>query len=350
MSEEEKQMEALIWLGPRHMEIEPMAIPIPHPGEVLIAVRAAGICGSELSGYLGQNSLRKPPLIMGHEAAGRIIQANQASYADGSIAHAGERVTFNPLIVCGSCDRCLAGHTNLCRKRQLIGVHLPGAFANYVVVPAKQCYVLPVTLSETTASLTEPLACSVRAVKLSQVQPGQSLLIIGAGPIGLFCLLAARAMGIERVYVSDLSVPRLAVAQACGAWRTINSGEQDVLAVLQQEEPGGVDTVIDAVGMDMTRGQAIQAVVPGGHVVFIGLHAEASPLAANYLVRQEVTLHGSFAYDEADFSHAFELLSQGIIPEAGSWLEERPLAAGADAFAELVAGRVAATKIVLLVE
>ncbi len=204
---EEKQMETLVWLGPRQMEIQPTPIPILHPGEVLIAVKAAGICGSELSGYLGQNSLRKPPLIMGHEAAGRIIQANQATYADGTTAHADERVTFNPLIVCGTCDRCLAGHTNLCRKRQLVGVNLPGAFAQYVAVPAKQCFILPDTLSETTASLTEPLACSVRAVKLAQAQAGQSLLIIGAGPIGLFCLLAARALWVLSASLSAISQP-----------------------------------------------------------------------------------------------------------------------------------------------
>jgi threonine dehydrogenase-like Zn-dependent dehydrogenase len=346
----EQTMETLVWVGPRAMEMQQTPIPTLPPSEVLIEVSAAGICGSELSGYLGQNSLRKPPLVMGHEAAGRVVQVTGGTFVDGSKARVGARVTFNPLIVCGECDRCLAGgHSNLCRKRLLIGVNRPGAFARYVAVPAQQCYVLPETLSETTASLTEPLACSARAVKLTQVQPGQSLLILGAGPIGLFCLLAARAIGIERISVSDLSAPRLEVAKQCGAWQTINLRENDLLTTLQQTAPAGVDTVIDAVGADTTRAQAVQAVVPGGQVVFIGLHAESSPLAANYLVRQEVTIHGSFAYDESDFTHAFKLLSQGILSTAGTWLEERPLEAGAKSFAELVAGQVAATKIVLRV-
>ena len=342
-------MESLVWLGPREMEMQHAAIPKPLPGEVLIAVRAAGICGSELSGYLGQNSLRVPPLVMGHEAAGQIIQSTEGTFADGSPARAGTRVTFNPLVICGMCDRCRAGLTNLCRRRQLIGAHRPGAFAQFVAVPATQCHPLPDDLSETIASLTEPLACSLRAVKLTQVRPEQSLLILGAGPIGLFALIAARAEGIKRVYVSDLSESRLAVAQKWGASETINVQKRDVLATIQEIASGGVDTVIDAVGANATRAQAVQAVVPGGTVVFIGLHDETSSLATNYLVRQEITIRGSFSYDQSDFKHAFDLLVHGLLQAGTDWLEERPLAAGPSSFAELVAGQVAATKIVLRV-
>ncbi len=341
------EMEALVWIGPSQMEMQRQAVPKPAPDEVLIAVRAAGICGSELSGYLGQNSLRKPPLVMGHEAAGSLVAGTEATLADGSPALAGTRVTFNPLITCGTCDRCMAGYANLCRNRQLIGAHLPGAFANYVIVPARQCYALPEDLSEPLASLTEPLACSMRAVSLTHADPAQSLLIQGAGPIGLFCLIAARALGIERIYISDLSEQRLAVARQWGALETINVSQQNVEQQIKQLVPGGVDAVIDAVGATITRAQALQAVVPGGRVVFIGLHDEASPLAVNYLVRQEITVTGCFAYERADFERAFALITQGVFSSATSWLEERPLAEGAKAFADLVSGQAAATKIVL---
>jgi threonine dehydrogenase-like Zn-dependent dehydrogenase len=344
------QMECLVWLGPHKMEMQHAAIPQLTPGDVLIAVRAAGICGSELSGYLGQNSLRVPPLVMGHEAAGQIIQATQGTFADGSPARVGTRVTFNPLLTCGECDRCRVGLTNLCRYRQLIGAHRPGAFAQFVAVPATQCYPLPDSLSDTIASLTEPLACSLRAVKLTQARPEHSLLILGAGPIGLFALIAARAEGIKRIYVSDLSESRLAVARQWGASATINVREHDVLATIQELVLGGVDTVIDAVGANVTRAQAVQAVVPGGTVVFIGLHDETSSLATNYLVRQEITIRGSFSYDQSDFKHAFDFLAQGLLQSGTDWLEERPLSAGASSFAELVAGQVTATKIVLRVD
>ncbi len=342
-----KQMEALVWLGPHEMEMQHTAIPELLPGEVLIAVRAAGICGSELSGYLGQNSLRKPPLVMGHEAAGQVVQSTTGMFADGNPARVGTRVTFNPLVTCGKCDRCQVGLSNLCRQRQLIGAHRPGAFAQFVAVPAAQCYPLPDNLSETIATLTEPLACSLRAVKLTQIRPEQSLLITGAGPIGLFALIAARAEGIKRIYISDLAESRLAVARQWGASETINARERDVLTTIQEIAPGGVDAVIDAVGANSTRAQAVQAVVPGGNVVFIGLHDETSSLATNYLVRQEIAIRGSFGYDHSDFNRAFDLLTHGLLQAGTDWLEERPLAAGPSSFAELVAAQVAATKIVL---
>lgn len=343
----QQYMETLLWTGPRVMEVCDTPVPEVAPGEVLLEVSAAGICGSELSGYLGQSSLRQPPLIMGHEAAGRVAQATLGTFADGSPTRADVLVTFNPLVVCGECDRCRVGLTNLCRKRQLLGAHRPGAFARFVAVPAAQCYPLPAHLSATAGSLTEPLACAVRAVSLSRVRPDQSLLILGAGPIGLFCLAVAHALGIQRVYVSDLSASRLKIARLWGAQDVINVRERDVLATVQTFAPGGVDTVIDAVGAGVTRAQAVQAVVPGGRVIFIGLHDEESPLAANYLVRQEVDLSGCFAYTVPDFERAFDLLSQGILQVSPSWLEERPLAEGGAAFAALVDGTVAATKIIL---
>ncbi|MBO0794206.1 MAG: galactitol-1-phosphate 5-dehydrogenase [Ktedonobacteraceae bacterium] len=343
-----KQMETLVWLGPRTMEMQATPVPELQPGEVLVAVGAAGICGSELSGYLGQNSLRKPPLVMGHEAAGRIAAVTSgAALHDGSPAREGMRVTFNPLISCGQCDRCRANHANLCRQRQIIGIHRPGAFARFVAVPAALCYPLPDHLSDELGSLTEPLACSVRAVSLAQLRPEQTLLILGAGPIGLFCLVAARALGITSVFISDMSPSRLEIARRWGAQEAINVRERDLLATVRELAPGGVDAVIDAVGADATREQAVQAVVPGGRVVFIGLHEETSPLAANYLIRQEISIAGSFGYTAADFERAFALLTQGAIQPGADWLEERPLAEGAAAFAELVAGTVAATKIVL---
>jgi len=346
---ESKQMEALVWLGPATMEIQRIAVPELTPGEVLIAVHVAGICGSELSGYLGQNSLRVPPLIMGHEAAGEVVAITEGTFADGSPVQVGTRVTFNPLIGCTECDRCRIGLPHLCRWRQLIGAHRPGAFAQFVAVPAGQCYPLPADFSDTTAALTEPLACSRRAVKRTQALPEQSLLILGAGPIGLFALMAARAEGMQRIYVSDLSESRLEVARQWGASETINARQGDVLAIVQEIASGGCDAVIDAVGANATRAQAIQAVVPGGTVVFIGLHDETSPLATNYLVRQEITLRGSFGYDQGDFEQAFDFLQRGLLPSEGSWLEERPLARGPSAFAELVDGKAAATKIALRV-
>ena len=340
-------MQALVWLGPRDMVERAAPMPQLAPGEVLIAVATTGICGSELSGFLGHNSLRVPPLIMGHECAGKVVQGAGETFATGDIAAVGTPITFNPLIACGTCDRCLAGRANLCRQRQLIGAHRPGAFAQYVAVPARQCYPLPDQLSLVAGSLVEPLACSIRAVALAGVQPHERLLILGAGPIGLFALAAARTQGVEQIIISDVATQRLEIALRWGACEVINGRERDVVAFVREQYPGGVDSVIDAVGATPVRTQAIRAVRPGGRVVLIGLHDEESVLPANYLIRQEITLAGSFAYTETDFTQAIDLLARGLVRPSGDWLEERPLRDGPAAFAELVDGKARAAKIVL---
>lgn len=342
-------MDALVWTGPREMILHVESVPQPAPDEALLEVAAVGICGSELSGYLGHNSLRRPPLIMGHEASGRIVTPATTPLADGRVHDAGTRVAFNPLVVCGRCDRCAAGRTNLCRNRQLVGAHRPGAFARYVAVPARQCWPLPDDLSMVAGALAEPLACAVHAVALSGIQAGQRLLILGAGAIGLCCVAAARALGVAEIAVSDVDSRRLQIARQWGALTTIDARRDDVTQAIQQSHPGGVDAVIDAVGATPARAQAINAVVPGGTVVLIGLHDETSSLPVNYLVRQEVALIGSFAYTDDDFKRALDLLAQGLVRPADDWLQERPLSEGPAAFAELVAGSAAVAKIVLRV-
>ena len=346
---ENQMMQALVWLGPREMVQRSEPVPKPAEDEVLISVGAVGICGSEISGFLGHNSLRVPPLIMGHESAGTIVQATGGTFATGEVAAVGARVTFNPLVVCGACDRCSSGHSNLCRRRQLVGAHRPGAFARYVAVPARQCYLLPESLSLVAGSLAEPLACSIRAVSLTGVKPGERLLILGAGPIGLCAIAAARARGVEQIIVSDVAPQRLEIARLWRARDVIHAREQDVVAFVQERYPGGVDRVIDAVGATSVRTQAMQAVVAGGRVILIGLHDEESVLPANTMIRQEITVTGSFAYTDADFAQAIDLLVQGVVQPSVDWLEERPLRDGPAAFAELVDGKARAAKIVLTV-
>jgi threonine dehydrogenase-like Zn-dependent dehydrogenase len=345
-----QMMQALVWLGPRDMVQRAEPMPKLAEGEVLISVGAVGICGSELSGFLGHNSLRVPPLIMGHECAGQVVQVTEGTFATGEAATVGARVTFNPLVVCGTCDRCSSEWSNLCRRRQLVGAHRPGGFAQYVAIPARQCYPLPESLSLVAGSLAEPLACSLRAVAHTGVKPEECLLILGAGPIGLCAVAAARTQGVEQIIVSDVAPQRLGIAQRWGAREVINAREQDVVAFVQEHYPGGVDRVIDAVGTTPVRTQAIRAVVPGGHVVLIGLHDEESVLPTNYIIRQEITVTGSFAYTDDNFTQAIDLLDRGVVEPSMDWLEERPLGDGPAAFAELVDGKAKAAKIVLTID
>ncbi|GAB4114230.1 MAG: galactitol-1-phosphate 5-dehydrogenase [Roseiflexaceae bacterium] len=337
-SERPERMEALIWTGPQQMHVDQIALPQVSTDEVLVQITAAGICGSEISGYLGQNSLRVPPLVMGHEMAGVIVQPSMAPLRDGSLGMVGTPVVINPLITCGVCDMCQRGRLNQCRKRQLLGAHRPGGFAEFLATPATLCTPLPANVSLEAAVWVEPLACSLRAVRHAALQPDQPLLIIGAGPIGLGCIAAARMFGIQTILISDFVPARLEAALAWGATHAIKADTIKCPADLSRYLPAGqaVEAVIDAVGVHASREQAIRWVVPGGRVVFIGLHEEESPIPANYLIRQEVTVTGSFCYNPSDFAGALALLQS--LPNMEQWLDLRPLRAGADSFAELVRG------------
>ncbi len=341
------EMRALVWLGPHQMELQTLPTPVPQAHEVLIKVGAVGICGSELSGYLGHNSLRVPPLIMGHEAAGTIVSGG-GILADGTPVHQGQRVTFNPLVTCGTCDRCTAGRVNLCRSRKLLSAHLPGAFAQYVVVPADLCWHLPEKISFTAGSLAEPLACAVHAVELADAQAGQSLLVLGAGPIGLCVIAAAKARGVKHIVVSDISDTRLSVAKHWGATHTINAKTTDTVAATLAVYPTGVDIAVDAVGTGVVRNQAIKAVMPGGAVVLMGLHEDETAIPTNYIIRQEIRLLGSFCYSREAFTTAVDLIARHLVKATPDWVVERPLADGQMSFEELLAGTAPVTKIVLL--
>lgn len=337
-------MKAVVWLGPREMRLEEVADPAPGADEVVLRVGAVGICGSELSGYLGHNSLRVPPLVMGHEFAGEVVTRGPAV----THLHPGDQVVVNPLISCGVCANCRSGAANLCPQRQLVGAHRPGAFAELVAVTAGNCLPMPDRLSLVDASLAEPLACGVRAARIGGVGPGTSVAIFGAGPIGLMCISACKRVGGTVQLVIDMNDGRLATAARWGALATHNAHAGDPAGAARRVTGGlGVDIAIDAVGAAATRRAAIAAVRPGGTVVFLGLHEAESTVQANDIVRGEVRIIGSFAYTPADFAEAVEMLACGEVHATADWLEERPLDACAASFTQLVDAPPAIAKIVL---
>jgi 2-desacetyl-2-hydroxyethyl bacteriochlorophyllide A dehydrogenase len=337
-------MRAAIWYGPREMRMEEIPGPTIRPDEVLLHVQAAGICGSELSGYLGQSSLRRPPLIMGHEFTGTVAQVGTA-VADRTV---GERVTVNPMVPDGTCVMCHSGNEHLCLNRSLIGAHRPGAFAEYVAVPARVCYPLPDSLDEIAGTLVEPLACALRAVAHAQVTLGSRVLILGAGPIGLLALSSALRAGASVVAISDVNPARLDLARSWGATHMINPAQQDISAILREATGKlGCDSAIDAVGLPVTRRQAVEAVRPGGRAIFLGLHEDETALAGNLIVRSEITVQGSFCYSHANFTTALRLLQAGAIPDPSSWLTIRPLSEANASFAQLIDAPAETTKVVL---
>ena len=307
-------MKALLLSKYRHLEITDLPTPTPGPGEVLVRVAACGICGSDVHGYDGSSGRRIPPIVMGHEAAGRV--AGVGSGVTG--LSEGDRVTFDSTIFCGSCRYCLHGEVNLCDRRQVLGVscsdyRCAGAFAEYVIVPQRIVYPLPETLSFTEAAMLEAVAVAVHAVSLSKIAADDSALVLGAGTIGLLTLQALRAAGCSRVFVADVDASRLKLAEKVGATLALHaSGPELVSEVLRLTNGTGVDVAVEAVGIDATVRVAVECVRKGGAVTLVGNVAPEVTLPLQKVVTRQIRLQGSCA-SAGEYPQAIGLLASGAI-------------------------------------
>jgi threonine dehydrogenase-like Zn-dependent dehydrogenase len=328
------------------MVIREVAEPEPAADEVIVTVRFSGICGSELGGYLGHNSLRKPPLIMGHEFAGEISAlGSQASEIKPGLS-VGQRVTVNPLIHRPWSKATLQGRQNLDVDRKIVGIHRPGSYAQAVAVPAGNVYPIPETLSYESAALTEPMACALRAVRLAGVQPTTTVLITGLGPIGLLALNVALESGARQVIATDMDPDRRAIGAEMGA-TVYDPRETEIPAAVRTATDGrGADVAIDAVGAHATRRDCIQAVAWGGKVIFTGLHEEESNIQANYIIRSEIAVQGSFAYTTLDFEDALQWLIDDRL-QIEPYILKAPLAQGGECFERLLSKPGPVAKILL---
>lgn len=310
-------MRALVFTGPGNVELQEVARPQPTADGVVLDVHACGICGSELHGFR-QVGFRKPPLIMGHEFAGTTPD--------------GRRVVVNPLVSCGTCLLCREGQPQICRRRELLGVQRPGGFAESVLVPARSLHELPDAMTWQTAAMVEPLANAVHVWHRVDLRHTDRAAIIGAGTIGLVCLLVARQRGLTEVTVVDRAPSRLALAERLGA------------TTCTTDLTGEYDVVVDAVGSPETRRAGVDRVRPGGTCVWIGL-AEPSPgFDGNALVRTEKRVVGSFAYTPADFASALALAA-GLDLD---WSTPVALEQSRDVFMALAEGSMEPVKAVIV--
>lgn len=301
-------MRALVFTAPGVVEMQDVDDPHPGDGEVVLEVKGSGICGSELHGFRSVG-FRKPPLVMGHEIVG----------VDGD----GRRVAVNPLLSCGRCDMCGRGLPQVCRERGLLGVHRAGGFAERVAVPAAALHVLPDGVSWEAAAMVEPLANALHALRQVPDVRAARVGVIGAGAIGLLCLLVARRLGAGQVTVVDPSAGRLATADRLGADAT---GPALV---------GEYDVVVDAVGLPATRADSLLRVRPGGHAVWIGLARADATIDGNDLVRGERHVVGSFAYLPEEFAEAVALSADCDL----GWSTGIPLEDSQRVFMALAEGR-----------
>ena len=340
-------MRALIWEAPRKMTLQNEREPEAAADEIVIKVGYAGICGSELSGYLGHNALRVPPLIMGHEFAGEIVDMGPLVPTLRPDLTIGALVTVNPLWYCGDCAACAAGTNQLCANRRLLGAHRPGAFAEYISAPAKLALTLPEGMDARIGALTEPVGCAVRIAELAGGVADADCLIIGAGPIGLLSLQMLRFNGAGRVFIAELDEARLAMGAALGGI-PIQPLEADTLAVVQEATDGaGVAVSVDAVGSALTREQCVSATRASGRLILSGLHEESSAMPVAAMIRQEISAKGSFAYTPANFARALDLLGQGAI-RLDPWIVEAPLGEGGQWFERLIEAPGDVSKVLLV--
>jgi threonine dehydrogenase-like Zn-dependent dehydrogenase len=326
-------MKALFYTGTQAMEMRETDDPAASSGETVIDVSFCGICGSDMHAYHGKDPRRVPPMILGHEAVG-IARSGQ---------HAGRRVAVNPLMTCGTCRFCRSGRDNLCPSRELLGMRIPGAYAEQVAAAEANLHPVSDGLDLADAALAEPLACAVHAVRLGRQLAGTPdgdtrAVVLGGGAIGVLSALVLSHHGVRDLWLAEPNAGRVKVLENALDARVYDpaaTGPEDATA----------DLVVDAVGAGATRKAASALASPGSWIVHIGLQDEAPGLDTRRATLQEIGLIGTYCYTKADFAAALELLEGGLIASR-DWIEVRPLDAGPQAFADIHDG-TAPPKVIL---
>ena len=337
-------MRALVYEGAWQMPLREIEHPAPEPGEVVVAVKAVGICGSDVHGYTGSTGRRYPVIAMGHEFIGTIsaIGPNVGEY------QVGDEVIVDPILTCGACVMCRAGRTNVCLNRTMIGMHQHGAYAEAVRVPQRQLHRKPAGLSWERASLIEPLSVALHAVNQTPFLVGESVAIIGTGPIGLLALLVARLKGAGTIIVTDRSAHRLNLARQLGADVVVDVAEHDPITAVQAATGGrGADAAIEAVGIAPTVQQALAVTRIGGTITWIGNSAPEVSLNMQHVVTREIAIRGVYAFTSAEFDQSIGLLASGRLNVDRLIERIAPLVDGPQLIHELAKGRLEAVKVVL---
>lgn len=332
-------MKALVYTQPNEVQLLDRPFPSLESGEVILKIDAVGICGSDMHAYHGHDPRRQPGLVLGHEFSGTVVSSASKNIDEGM------RVTGNPLITCGHCEYCVQGRNNLCENRTMVGMSRPGAFSEFMAIPASCLVRIPVLMDPVIAALTEPAATALHAINLSmraltRPLPECKVLIIGGGAIGMLSALLLRSYGCTRVTLGEVNALRRQSVEAHTQFYTYNPVEEQVAK-------SAFDYVIDAVGSTATRKVAIAAVKPGGVVMHIGLQDWASEIDMRKITLDEITLLGTYTYTTADLRATVNSLHEGAFGSL-KWVETRSLAAGASAFQDLHGGLTAAAKVVLL--
>jgi L-iditol 2-dehydrogenase len=341
-------MKALILTGYNRLSFENVPEPSIGPDDVLVRVKACGICGSDVHGMDGSSGRRRPPIIMGHEAAG-VIEKIGAKVTGWKF---GQRVTFDSTVYCGTCAFCKTGKINLCNNRRVLGVSCEdyrqhGAFAEFVVVPQRILYRLPDELPFEHAAFVEPLSIAVHAAHRAHMAAHETVVVVGAGMIGLLQIQVLRAYGCSRIIAVDVAPEKLEMARKLGATETINSASSSVVEnILQRTDGRGVDLSFECVGIGATIDIAVRAVRKGGRITLIGNISPSVALPLQAVVTRELTINGSCA-SCGEYPECLELMAAGAVNVAPLTSAVVPLADGAKWFERLYQKEAGLLKVIL---
>jgi L-iditol 2-dehydrogenase len=324
-------MRSLFLKAEGDLEIVDVGEPSCGPYDVVIAVKAGGICGSDVSTYLGHHPFRQPPVVLGHEVAGQVMSIG----AEVTQHRVGQRVAVEPLIPCGTCRECHEGHTNLCANRRVPGKGWAGTFSDLITAPESVVHEIPDHLSYAEASLIEPTAVSWRACRLAEVSSTSRVAVLGAGAIGSLAAAISASLGSADTLVTDVKDFNLSIVGAIEGIRTINVATRSDDLV---REAGMFDAVIVAAAAPGIFDQAIQLCRPGGKIVNVALFDYQPTFQVNDVTVREISIVGSYVYDHDDFRAALELLSSGGVSIAPFLTQVVPLAAATNVFADIARG------------
>jgi threonine dehydrogenase-like Zn-dependent dehydrogenase len=333
-------MHALVYTGTNKIDFREEKDPITKPGETLVKVKASGICGSDMHAFHGNDERRIPPLILGHEVSGTSL--------DGKFKN--KDVVINPLISCEKCDYCKNEREHLCPQRTMIGMSTPvkreGGLAELVSVPEKNIFEVPKKLSIKEAALAEPAAVALHAVLLAEQNlrkpmSESKILIQGAGAIGLLCgLVLNKEKKSTNIIMSDPNKKRL---DECAKYLKANFVSPNDKLIKENN----FDLILESVGLEVTRHQAIKSIAPGGTILHIGLTHPSGTFDFKKLTIQEITLVGTYCYTNKDFQKTLKILTEKKLGDLG-WIEYRDLKKGPEAFDEIHNGTCVAPKIILI--
>jgi L-iditol 2-dehydrogenase len=312
--EEIGTVKALLLNQYKNLQLTDMPVPEIGEDDLLVQVRACGICGSDVHGYDGSTGRRIPPLVMGHEAAGVVVKTGSRvrDFREG------DRVTFDSTIYCGECFFCRQGDVNLCDRREVMGVSTGefrrhGAFAEFVAVPQRICYPLPPTLPFEHAALIEAVSVALHAVNLTPVRVGDSGVVVGSGMIGLLVIQALRLAGCTRIIAVDLDPIKLQIAEQLGADVVVDAKSQDVVSYVRDLTSGrGADVALEVVGATDPVQTSIACVRKGGAVTLVGNLSPKVELPLQSVVTRQIRLIGSCA-SCGEYPRSLDLVARGAI-------------------------------------